>query len=289
MGFMLFVDESGHDGRESPYAVLAGVAIEDRDIWNLICSIQDAEVRFFGRRVSDGWLELKGRKLLKTKTFRQAARFQPISMEERTLLARACLERGGQASGQEITALAQAKLDFVSHVLTLCSRFRARAFASIVEQDAPKPAGELLRKDYAYLFERFFYFLEDQGTPHYGFVVFDELEKSQCHILIDQMARYFRETAKGQARAAYVIPEPFFVHSHLTTAVQIADIVAYVVSWAVRFGMMTKPSRQELADLAQQVCQLRYRTKRGGEDGNAYDVWSFTLIDDLRPLTERER
>jgi len=63
MGFMLFVDESGHDGRESPYAVLAGVAIEDRDIWNLICSIQDAEVRFFGRRVSDGWLELKGRKL----------------------------------------------------------------------------------------------------------------------------------------------------------------------------------------------------------------------------------
>ena len=48
-----------------------------------------------------------------------------------------------------------------------------------------------LRKDYAYLFERFFYFLEDNAAREQGIVVFDELEKSQSHLLIDQMHRYF--------------------------------------------------------------------------------------------------
>ncbi len=34
MSYMLFIDESGRDLRESPYAVLAGIAVEDRDLWN---------------------------------------------------------------------------------------------------------------------------------------------------------------------------------------------------------------------------------------------------------------
>ncbi|WP_419610434.1 DUF3800 domain-containing protein, partial [Thiolapillus sp.] len=78
MSYMLFVDESGQDLRKSPYEVLAGIAIEDRDLWNLICRVQDAELEFFGRRVSDGLLELKGKKLLKRKTFRQAAQMDPM-------------------------------------------------------------------------------------------------------------------------------------------------------------------------------------------------------------------
>lgn len=70
MSYMLFIDESGQDLRQSPYEVLAGVAIEDCELWSLIRQIQDAELEFFGRRVSDELLELKGRKLLKRKTFR---------------------------------------------------------------------------------------------------------------------------------------------------------------------------------------------------------------------------
>ena len=31
MAYFLFIDESGQDHRDSPYEVLAGVAIEDRD------------------------------------------------------------------------------------------------------------------------------------------------------------------------------------------------------------------------------------------------------------------
>jgi hypothetical protein len=53
MSHILFIDESGQDLRESSYEVLAGIAIEDRDLWNLICRVQDAELEFFGRRRSE--------------------------------------------------------------------------------------------------------------------------------------------------------------------------------------------------------------------------------------------
>jgi len=36
MAYFLFVDESGYDSGPSPYGVLGGFAIEDRDVWNLI-------------------------------------------------------------------------------------------------------------------------------------------------------------------------------------------------------------------------------------------------------------
>ncbi len=288
MSYMLFIDESGQDLRESPYEVLAGIAVEDRDLWNLICRVQDAEREYFGCRVSDGLLELKGRKLLKRKTFRQAAQMEPIPEDERRDLARALLEDGASGTRKQITALAQAKLAFVSHLLTLCGQFRVKAFASVVDRDAPRPEGDFLRKDYAYLFERYFYYLEDRPGEQLGLVVFDELERSQCHILIDQMSRYFRETVIGQARASLVIPELFFVHSHLTTAVQIADIVAYLTAWGVRVGTMSRPARKELGDLADQVCRMRYQARREVNGNPDFGIWSFAVIDDLRPRVERE-
>ncbi len=49
MAWLLFLDESGHDKGASPYEVLAGVAIEDRDIWTIITAMHEAEIRNFGR------------------------------------------------------------------------------------------------------------------------------------------------------------------------------------------------------------------------------------------------
>ena len=110
-----------------------------------------------------------------------------------------------------------------------------------------------LRKDYAYLFERFFYFLEDNAAREQGIVVFDELEKSQSHLLIDQMHRYFADTAVGRRRSSRIIPEPFFVHSDLTTGVQIADLVAYVISWGFRICQAIQSA------LRATITQLRIR------------------------------
>ena len=60
MSHILFFEESYQDLRESSYEVLAVIAIEDCGLWNLICRIHFGELEFFGRRVSDGLLELKG-------------------------------------------------------------------------------------------------------------------------------------------------------------------------------------------------------------------------------------
>jgi len=119
-------------------------------------------------------------------------------------------------------------------------------------------------------------------------MVFDELEKSKSHLLIDQMHRYFAETAVGGQRASRIIPEPFFVHSDLTTGVQIADLVAYVVSWGFRTARMTKPGRPELSDLAKQVARLRYRAMRERRGNPRFEIWSFAHITDLRTQAERD-
>lgn len=183
-----------------------------------------------------------------------------------------------------MTALAQAKIAFVQDVLSICERFRCRVFASAADRDAPRSERDFLRKDYAYIFERYFYFLEDHDAL--GLVVFDELERSQSHLLVDQMARYFSHEGRGEARAGRVVPEPFFVHSHLTTGVQLADLVAYTIAWNVRVGKMSRPARAELDPLGQIVSRLRYRAVREVQDNPEFSVWSIAVIDDLRPRAE---
>jgi len=149
--------------------------------------------------------------------------------------------------------------------------------------------GTRLRKDYAYLFERFFYFLEAQPTAERGLVVFDELERSRAHILIDQMGAYFQRTYNGQLRVSRIIPEPLFVHSDLTSGIRVADLIAYVISWNVRFGSLRAPKRDELDSLGRAVMSLRYQAIIDHEDyPEGFRVWSFAEIDDLRPRAERE-
>lgn len=101
------------------------------------------------------------------------------------------------------------------------------------------------------------------------------------------MYQYFQKTSKGQLRAGRIIPEPFFVHSDLTTAIQLADLVAYTIAWNVRVGRMDAPKRDELDELGQLVCALRYRTVRPTESNPDFAVWSFAVIEDLRPTGER--
>lgn len=295
---LFFVDESGQDHHEAPYEVLAGIAINERDLWNLLQAIESAERDIFGVRLAEVGVEFKGRKMLKPKTFRLAQQSSPISPEARRILCTEFLAKGHrEASGapveprrrDEFTAYGQAMLAFVERVYDLCALYRVRVFASLVDLAAPRPTGDFLRKDYAYLFERFFYYLEDISADAMGIVVFDELERAKCRILIDQMARYFVGTARGRTRSARIIPQPFFVHSDLTTAVQLADIVAYCLNWGVRLNRMDKPIRQEIEPFAQRAFDLRYVGHRVNEaDNRVWPIYGVTYIDDLRPRFERE-
>jgi hypothetical protein len=282
MAFFMFIDESGQDQRESPYEVLAGVVIEDRKLWPLVHELHKAELEHFGCRYATPTREFKAKRLLKTKVYRHARGADPFEPELRRTLAHDCLADGAAALPHHFAALAQAKIAYVEDALRLAARFNCRAFASIAPKDAPRPAGSFLRKDYSYLFERFYFLLREQAGSPLGVVVFDELERSQSHLLIDQMEQYFMETAKGRARRSRIIPEPFFVHSHLTTGVHLVDLIAYVISWGVRERGMTVPAREELAPIAEAALALRYNMKVGSRH-----VWAFNVLTDLRPRVER--
>jgi hypothetical protein len=285
MSWALFLDESGQDRRESPYEVLAGIAVRDRHIWPLIRDLSDAQQMFFGMRLFEAYgAEAKAKKLLKRRVFRDAARLPPFPPEERTRLARELLIDGASISQDRLVALCQAKTGYTQFALEIARRFGTRVFASIIPQDAPRPSDrEALRKDYAFLFERFYHFLDSEADDPMGYLVFDELERSQCHLLLTQVSSYFVRTQNGRARSRRIIPEPFFVHSDLTTLVQLADLVAYVIAWGVRIPGMSAPAREELADHAEAVRQLRYFSETESGD----QIWGLKVIPDLRPAQSR--
>jgi hypothetical protein len=281
MSWAFFIDESGQDRRASPYEVLAGLAVEDRKIWPLIRQLSDAQEHFFGMRLFEAYgHEAKAQKLLSAKTFRLAGQMSAMAHAERTRLAHALLLDGQAVTREGLTALGQAKVAYCHFALRLARAQQAQVFATIVPKAAPRPArADALRKDYAYLFERFFYFLNGLPDQPMGYLVFDELDKSASHILLEQVNSYFVKTANGRIRSRLIIPEPFFVHSDLTTLVQLADIVAYTISWGLRLRKMTEPARPELADLAGRILDLRFsRRLESGERQSG-----FKVINDLRP------
>src|SRR6185437_9507224 len=159
MAWLIFIDESGHDRKLAPYEVLAGMAVQDHHVWDLIKELHAAELRRFGRRYSAGTDELKGKKILKTKVFHHFVLNTPVSAEEMPILAKKALDDGANSSVREWKALAMVKLAYVNDVFSLCERFKCKVFASVVELNAPGTMSGGLRKDYGYLFERFFYFL----------------------------------------------------------------------------------------------------------------------------------
>jgi uncharacterized protein DUF3800 len=279
MAFFLFVDESGQDHHDSPYEVLAGFAIDDRDLWSFISAGRDLEIDCFGRKYNEIGSEIKARTFLKRKTFRLAAQLPPIQTQERTALAKKALDDGASVSRKELTALAQAKLDYVRKILQLCSQYQCKVFAFIIADEKSIPTDhDMLRKDYVYLFERFYYYLEDKREQPRGVIVFDELDKSASHLLLNQTDRYFKRSAKGRFRARLIIPEPFFVHSDLTTGIQVVDFIAYVMSWNFRVGKLKKPSRVELDDYLDLIIPLRYLTVRRIANMTEYPVWSVAVV-----------
>lgn len=91
---------------------------------------------------------------------------------------------------------------------------------------------------------------------------------------LNQVAQYFVRTRKGRNRSRLIIPEPFFVHSDLTTMAQVADLIAYILSWGVWLTGMSAPKRDELDELAAKVMRLRFTQHTPG----GYTNYGFKII-----------
>jgi hypothetical protein len=290
---LFFMDQSGRDHGEAPYEVQAAVAIAESDLWNLVRAIRAAEIEFFGIHLAEVGVEFSGRKLLKKKTFRHARQGPEIESNRRRELAREFLNKGWlEARGgppearsrDEFTAFGQATCWFVLHVLELCASHRVKIFAALVDRKALRPVDlNLLRRDYAFLFQRFIFYLEDRSQTEMGLVVFDNLQKAESRLHIKQMEMYFLKTEKGSQRSARIVPQPCFVQSDLTTAVQLADIIAYCFNWGTRLNKMKEPTRSELEPLAQVAFDMRYAGKRFDEsNGQERPVYGVFYVDDLK-------
>jgi len=204
----------------------------------------------------------------------------------------AASKQGSNTSGvseRELVGYSRAVLKFVDEVLNLAARHSVEVIASVVDIEAPRPEPGLLRKDYVYLFERYFYFLETLPPRDRGLIVFDELGKAKAHILIQQMAAYFLGTDTGRYRSSRIVPEPFFVHSELTTGIFLADLAAYVLGWGWRLGSMTQPRRNELQPFADKLHEMQFQGEKPRRDGEGVrGLYGIRYIEDLRGRFDRE-
>lgn len=284
-----------------PYEVNGGIALREQQLWPFVQDVANTQELCFGGILKDlaPGHEFKAKNLLSADKFRFARQGATLPVVERQNLARAFLRRretGGTPSRTEFTAYGQACLTYVEELLALCSSYGIRVFASMLGQDAPvSTAPVALRRDLAFLFERYAYYIEDlRADPvnpkpdTVGLLVFDELERAQCRRLLDRMESYFLRTQNGRERSQFIIPEPFFVHSDLTTGTQVADIVIYILNWAYRYGPMAGPTREELGGYCRKVQELVYRTTREDAQGRPWPVWGIKYVDDLRGRDERE-
>jgi len=288
---LLFVDESGQDHKLMPYEVLAGVLIAEENLWNLIKAIRAAEKEHFGDYLRNlRTAEVKAKELLKKKIFRFADQQIDINKEDLPALANLFLRKGIEshqkglptsgATAREMTAYGRSVKYFIDAVLDIAAAFNVQIFASVVNIETIRTDKGILQKDMVYLFERYFYCLESQEDHKRGLVIFDEIEKSRAQRLIQQMASYFLGTRNGQFRSSRIIPEPFFVHSELTTGIFLADLAAYIIGWGWRKDKMTKPAREELKPYALKLHQMQFKGSKPLENRTGIrNLYGITYID----------
>lgn len=288
MSYLLFIDESGHDHKSMPYEVRGGVALPVGKIWPFVRALQQLELDCFGARLSLYKKELKGSTLLDKKRFKFASQDEQMANEERRKHARGFLTKGLEKKApirDEFTAYGQACLLFAEGVFQLLEENEAELFAGAIPRGAHRGREsmneDILRKDHVFLFERFFYLLEQQ--QQHGIIVMDEVEKSADRKFVRMMEAYFTKTQTGRYRSTRVVPVPLFVASDMSYAVQAADLCIYAINWGFRvpsYGMDAE-KRDEVADLAGSWLNRLQFKGQGYRDGQVYNTFGIFFVPDL--------
>lgn len=253
MTYLLFLDESGHDHRNTPYEVRGGIALHATRRWPFIQSMRAAEESAFGCQLSHYGAEIKGAKLLERRRFAWAASHEQLDDEVRRKHVVGFLEKGKKHIAPhafEFCAFGQASIRFAHDVFGLLREHGATLFASMIPRGVRKPdshkPGDFLRKDHVFLLERYFYFLENREED--GLLIFDQTEKKLDREFVRQVHRYFTQTASGRYRAARLAPVPVFISSDMAYPMQAADVVIYAVNWGYRRPSWPESSiRKEVA------------------------------------------
>ncbi len=284
MSWLLFLDESGHDHRNTPYEVHGGFAIHASRLWQFISAVRTLEQSIFGADLREYGLELKGSKLLKARCFEWQAQGPRMDEAARRKHALNFLNSGKQRRNprsEEFAAYGQGCVAMAEGTIRLLPSHDARLFASIVPRHA-KPADaqpDVLRKDIVFLLERFFYFLE--GQRQMGLLVMDGTEKQADRQVVRRMERYFPNTLTDRQRTQWIVPVPLFVESDMAYGVQVADLCIYCLTWGWRLrGRMTEPTRPEIEPFAELLHRMQWRGD-GYRAGTVFHTHGFCYVPDL--------
>ncbi len=256
-------------------------------LWPFIQAVQRLELDCFGAELSLYQKEIKGSTLLDKKRFRFARQADPMPDEARRKHCRGFLTKGLEKKSpfrDEFTAYGQACLEMAKGIFELLRDHGAKLFAAAIPRDVKKPetnaAVEYLRKDQVFLFERFFYVLEEK--QEHGILVMDEVDKAEDRRFVRRMERYFTKTDNGRYRTSWIVPTPFFVSSDMTYAVQAADLCIYCVNWGFRLRAkgMDAEKRDEIAEtFGPWLNQLQFRGQAHHE-GNVFNTFGIVYVPD---------
>ena len=293
---MLFLDESGHDHKQMPFEVRGGVAIHVSKLWDFVQAWRRLEEDAFGAVLARYGKEAKGEKLLDKDRFKWAAQDVAMPAEQRRKMARAFLEKGKAKQTpvrDNFTAYGQASLEMARGAFDLLHAHDGKLFASLIPRGVKPPKGfeltDYLRKDHVFLLERYFYFLEHQRE--HGLLVMDQTEKTKDRSFVEQVDAYFRKTATGRNRSAWIVPSPIFVDSDMVYGVQAADLCMYCINWGFRirgwddFGHEYE-TRPEIGDeFGQKLARIQWHGD-AMKQGRTLKLHGITLVRD--PYEGRE-
>lgn len=283
MSYLLFMDESGHHGGDG-YEVRGGIALPASHGWRFTRRMRGLEGRCFGDLLSNHGTELKAVKLCERARLKKARSRPNFPDDERQRL---CREYLGQARNgiaptySHAVAYAQAGVMFVSKLLELVKEERGFAFASIVPAKHQKPPTSIsrnyVRRDIAYLMERFYYFLEEKEED--GILVLDETDRTDDRRFLQRLERYFSSHETGKAHCRCILPTPLFTESNMSYPVQAADVVCYLVSQGFRVPSMTLPARGDLKPGWLKLLEaLRYQSVRTTKTGDMLTLHSLVYV-----------
>ena len=296
MSWLLFMDESGHDHKNTPLEVRGGIALHAGNVWGFTNAVREAEREIFGLNLFEYGIELKGSKLLEHKRFIWAKRAPAFSDTQRQRLVRRFLDhrlKKTTPSKDEFTAYGQASLMMVDRIFDLLIAHQAKLFAAAIPRGVKPPPNHQLKdflwKDQNFLLERYFWFLEAQ--QEHGLLVMDQTDKTEDRRFLNRIRGYFEKSQNGRRRARWIVPTLLFVDSELSAGVQAADICIYCVNWGFRryeWGF-NGPSRAEVQQQFGGRCgTLQYQGQSyDQEDGQTYNLFGIIYVPD--PYSSRAK
>jgi hypothetical protein len=279
MSWFLFIDEPGDHQLTSPYGLLSGIAVEDQQVWTLARKLRDAQEQYFGAQLitADGsYLTAE------TMLGEEVGGIGTELVEFRNLMTRSPLAATRLFESEDAAdtgAIAEAMVDYCDFALGLAKDFGAAAFAMFFPVDAiTVQLGTQLRKDYAFLFERYYHYVSTAKNPSIGILVMPRNAREQTYVSHQAMIDYATKTTNGRIRSQIIVPNPLYVDGYLSIVHQLVDIFSHVSRWSVRLQNMSADSRSDMSSLAARCMDLRfsYKSENGKKD------WSFKYIDELR-------